>query len=395
MADTFDVAVIGGGVMGASAAFHLKKLGAARVVVLERGQICGGGTAKSCAIVRTHYSIPSNTALAIKGLEIFRHFADVVGDSNADCGFVNSGYIIVAPEGDKAEKLAANLDMQAKIGAHTRSISREEAQELHPLLNLDDCSVIGYEPDSGYADPYLTTTGFVNAAKRLGVIVKTGCAVTGLLREGDTVTGVYTNQGDISAGAVLGLIGPWSGELAGWAGTSLPLEVSRHIVLTFKTAEPYARSLPIVKDLTTENKMYFRPATGGVVLVGTGDHGDPLDEPDKIDDNVSLSFVEHQGGQIAHRMPSFADGELVDSWTGPYDITPDWNPVLGPVPGLKGLYVGYGFSGHGFKLAPAIGRVLAQSILGQTPDVSIEPYSLDRFEKGNLLTGSYGIGSIS
>ncbi|MFQ5755641.1 MAG: NAD(P)/FAD-dependent oxidoreductase [Acidiferrobacterales bacterium] len=395
MAESYDVVVIGGGVMGASAAFHLKKLGAGRIALLERGQVCTGGTAKSCAIVRTHYSIPANTELAVKGLGMFHNFADVVGDSEADCGFVNSGYIIVAPEGDKAEKLAANLAMQAQVGAHTRVISREEAQKLHPLLNLEDCAVIGYEPDSGYADPYLTTTGFLSAARRLGVRVKTDCPVTGLAREGSRVTGVRTGQGEIGAGTVLSLIGPWTAKLAHWADIDLPLEVSRHIVLTFKTAEPYANMLPIVKDLTTENKMYFRPATGGVVLVGTGDHGEPLDEPDQIDDNVGLDFVEHQGKQIAHRMPSFAQGMLVDSWTGPYDITPDWNPVLGPVPGVEGLHVGYGFSGHGFKLAPAIGRVLAQTILGQTPDVDLQPYRLGRFAEGELLSGAYGIGSIS
>ncbi len=395
MSEHHDVIVIGGGVMGAAAAFYLKKLGAGRVALLERGQICTGGTAKSCAIVRTHYSIPTNTALAVKGLEIFCNFAEVVGDRAADCGFVNSGYLIVAPEGDKADKLAANLSMQAQIGANTKAISAQEAQELHPLLNLDDCPVIGYEPDSGYADPYLTTTGFVGAARRLGVTVKTECPVTGLLGTGSHVAGVRTNHGDIAAGMVLSLVGPWTVRLARWAKIDLPLELSRHIVLTFKAAEPYAKMLPIVKDLTTENKMYFRPASGGVVLVGTGDHGDPLDEPDQIDDNVGLDFIEHQGKQVAHRMPSFAAGALVDSWTGPYDITPDWNPVLGPVTGVEGLYVGYGFSGHGFKLAPAVGRVLAQSILGQTLDVDIHPYRLNRFEQGALLTGAYGIGSIS
>ncbi|MFQ5937459.1 MAG: NAD(P)/FAD-dependent oxidoreductase [Acidiferrobacterales bacterium] len=395
MIESYDVVVIGGGVMGAAAAFHLNKLGAGSIALVEQGEICAGGTAKSCAIVRTHYSVPTNTELAVKGLEIFRNFADVVEDKEADCGFVNSGYIIAAPQGDKADKLAANLAMQAEHGANTKQISKEEAHERHPLLNLDDCEVIGFEPDSGYADPYLTTTGFLNAARRLGVTVKANCPVTSLLREGDRVTGVRTAEGDMEADVVLSLIGPWTAQLARWAETELPLEVSRHIVLTFRAADPYEKTLPVVKDLTTENKMYFRPATGGVVLVGTGDHGDPLDGPDDIDDNVGFDFIEHQGKQIAHRMPSFAEGELVASWTGPYDITPDWNPVLGPIPGVPGLYIGYGFSGHGFKLAPAIGRVLAQSILSLTPDVDIRPYRLSRFAEGELLTGAYGIGSIS
>lgn len=395
MAQFYDVVVIGGGVMGASAAFHLKKLGAGSVALVERGHICAGGTAKSCAIVRTHYSIPTNTELALKSLEVFRNFTEVLEDENADSGFVNSGYIIVAPEGDKADRLAANLAMQAEVGANTKAISKEEAKERHPLLDVDDVAVIGFEPDSGYADPYLTTTGFVNAARRLGVDVKPNCPVTGLLRRGSRITGVRTSQEDMEATVVLSVIGPWTAELARWAELELPLEVSRHIVLTFRAGASYGKTLPIIKDLTTENKMYFRPTTGGVVLVGTGDYGDPLNQPDEIDDNVELDFISHQGSQLAHRMPTFAETAFVESWTGPYDITPDWNPVLGPITDVDGLYVGYGFSGHGFKLAPAVGRVLAQSILGQTLDVDIRPYRLSRFEEGEPLTGAYGIGSIS
>jgi sarcosine oxidase subunit beta len=129
--------------------------------------------------------------------------------------------------------------------------------------------------------------------------------------------------------------------------------------------------------------------------VGTGDHGDPIETPGEADATVDMEFIAHQGAQLAHRMPSFADGEFKRSWTGPYDITPDWNPVLGPAPGFDGLHLAYGFSGHGFKLAPAVGRVLAQGVLGMEADIEISAYSLARFATGELLVGSYGIGSIS
>ena len=395
MTEACDVVVVGGGVVGAATAFHLKKLGCARVALVERGQVCSGGTAKSCAIIRTHYSIPSNTQLAVQSLGVFENFREALDDDEAECGFVNSGYLILAPEGKTADRLAANLDMQARVGAETQPISPAEAIERHPLLSADDIAAVGFEPRSGYADPYLTTTSFVRAARRLGVEVMAERPVTGLLRDGARIAGVRTAAGDIAAGAVVGAIGPWTGALARWAGVELPLEVSRHVVLTFRAAAPYERTLPVIKDLATDNKMYFRPASGGVVLVGTGDHGDPLDEPDAMDETVGLEVAAHQGVQLAHRMPSFAGAELTASWTGPYDITPDWNPVLGPVPGVDGLYVAYGFSGHGFKLAPAVGRVLAQSVLGLVPDVDIAPYRLGRFAEGKLLTGAYGIGSIS
>jgi sarcosine oxidase subunit beta len=151
----------------------------------------------------------------------------------------------------------------------------------------------------------------------------------------------------------------------------------------------------VVKDLVVENKMYFRPATGGVVLVGTGDHGDPVDDADALDENVSTDFIELQGGQVARRMPSFADAAVTDSWVGAYDITPDWNPVLGPSEGVDGLHIAYGFSGHGFKMAPAVGRMLAKTVLGETPEIDITPYRLGRFADGAMLTGAYGVGSIS
>ncbi|MFQ5985117.1 MAG: NAD(P)/FAD-dependent oxidoreductase, partial [Alphaproteobacteria bacterium] len=388
LGERYDVVVLGGGVVGASIAYHLKKLGAGKVALFERGELCSGGTARSCAIIRTHYSIHTNTELAVKSLEVFRRFPDALQDREAECGFVNSGYLILAPEGEIAERLRRNLAMQATHGAATTVVAKEEARERHPLLDLEDVAAIGYEPESGYADPYLTTMSYIRAAQRLGVEVKAHCPATSLALRGARVVGVTTLHGWIGAGLVVAALGPWSGAIARWAELELPLKVSRHIVLTLRAAAPYERTLPIVKDLVTANKMYFRPSTGGVVLVGTGDHGDPLDDPESMDDTVGLDFVAHQGGQIACRMPSFADAELAATWTGPYDITPDWNPILGPVPGVEGLHVAYGFSGHGFKLAPMVGKVVAQAALGLTPEVDVTPYRLTRFAEGKLLTGA-------
>ena len=222
-----------------------------------------------------------------------------------------------------------------------------------------------------------------------------GCRAESLIVEGDRVAGVVTAQGELRAGLVVSALGPWTPDITAPLGIDCPLEVSRHTVLTFRGGEPYSRDLPVVKDLTTANKMYFRPSTGGVALVGTGDHGDPVETPDTMDEAVTDDFVLLQGGQMASRVASFRHAAPTASWVGAYDITPDWNPVLGPVAGLEGLILAYGFSGHGFKLAPAVGKVLAQTALGQTPDVDITPYRLSRFAEGALLTGAYGIGSIS
>ena len=395
MPETFDAIVVGSGVVGASTAFHLAKLGGLRVCVVEQGELCSGGTAKSCAIVRSHYSVATNTALTLKSLAIFRDFAAWLDDPEAESGFVKSGYLIVAPEGAFAEKMRANLRMQAGVGAETFEISASEAKERHPLLALDDIALIGYEPNSGYADPYLTTTSFLRAARARGAVVKANCPVERLLIDGGRAVGVRTKDGALHAGHVVLAVGPWSRSLTEAAGIEIHLEVSRHVVLTFRAAADYGRTLPVVKDLATENKMYFRPASGGVVLVGTGDHGDPVSGPAAMDENVADDFVLLQGGQIARRMASFQKAALTASWVGAYDITPDWNPVIGPVDGIDGLTLTYGFSGHGFKLAPALGLTIAQQLLGRTPDIDLTGYRAGRFAEGDLLTGAYGVGSIS
>lgn len=395
MTEHYDAIVVGSGVVGASTAFHLAKLGRLKVCVVDQGPLCSGGTARSCAIVRSHYSVPSNTALTLRTLEIFAHFKDWLGDAEAATGFVQSGYLILAPDGPFAEKMRGNLAMQADVGAETHVITRREARERHHLLNLDDIAVVGYEPRSGYADPYLTTMSFLRGARARHAVVRARSPVRRLLVEAGKVKGVQTDQGRLHAGLVVLALGPWTPQVARPAGIKLALEVSRHVVITLRSDEPYASSLPVVKDLTAPNKMYFRPASGGDLLVGTGDHGDPVASPDSMDENVDDDFVLLQGEQIAHRMPAFGAAELALSWIGAYDITPDWNPVIGPVPGIAGLTLTYGFSGHGFKLAPALGESLAQTILGDTPIVDLAPYRGSRFAEGALLTGAYGVGSIS
>ena len=394
MALSFDVVVVGGGLVGASTAFHLAALSNQTVALVERGQICSGGTASSCAIVRTHYSVSSNVELTVQSLKIFDEFPSYLDDPEAESGFVRSGYLILANEGDTSDKLIANMRMQKEF-AKTHAVSHREALELHPLLDLSGIGAVGYEPHSGYADPYLTTSGFERAARRRGVTVMTGRQVERLRTDGRRVTGVETKQGAIHAGCVVCAIGPWTRMLTDPLGIETCLEVSRHTVLTLRSGDTYGRLLPVTKDLSTENKMYFRPSTGGVVLVGTGDYGDPIVDPDAMSEALDDDFVLLQGGQIARRMPSFSDASLVDSWVGAYDITPDWNPVLSEPAGWEQLVLAYGFSGHGFKLAPAVGKILAQTVLGKTPDVDIAAYHHGRFEDGALLTGTYGIGSIS
>lgn len=392
MAMITDIIIIGGGVIGCSTAYNLAKLGARRVVLLERGDLCSGGTAKSCAIIRTHYSVESNLIHAVESLKIFASFADVVG---GEAGFRRTGYLIVGPEAHR-QPMEAVFRKQREHGIDTAVLTPAEVHHIHPLLNVDDVGVIGYDSFTGYADPYLTTTTYARRAKALGVQIYTDTAVIGIDLHDDHKT-IHTSQGDFAAPVVVMAVGPWTYQLGRMIGIDFPYENSRHKVITLKTAEPYHLDWPIVKDLTTPAKIYFRPETGGVVLLGTGDHGDPIEDPDSLRDDVDVAHIERMAALISHRMPSFAEAQMTAGWTGPYDndITPDWNPIVGEVPGHEGLYAAVGFSGHGFKLAPTMGEGLAQIVLSQKPRVPMAPYAIDRFVEGKPLYGSYGIGSIS
>ena len=161
------------------------------------------------------------------------------------------------------------------------------------------------------------------------------------------MTGVRTTQGDVAAGTVIAAQNIWTGELARWIGIELPLVLSRHAVFTLEGAVPYRRDLPVIKDLASAGKLYFRSYGGAQVLVGDGNEGDTIATPDIEQADVPLDHVVDIGAQLAHRVPAFEDAGLAASWTGVYDVTPDWNPVLGPIDGVPGLQVAYGFSGHG------------------------------------------------
>jgi sarcosine oxidase, subunit beta len=385
-----DIIVIGGGVIGCSTAYNLAKSGGRNILLLERSHLCSGGTAKSCAIVRTHYSIETNLNHAVESLTIFSNFGDVVG---GDAGWQQTGYIILGPEAHR-EPMLQVFAKQNERGIDTRVLTPEEAAGMHPLLNYEDAEVIGYDSQAGYADPYLTTMSYAARAKELGVQIRTSTQVTGLEIESG-VKSVYTDSGQYQAPVVILAAGPWTNDLVKTTGLHFPYEISRHKVITLKIDHPYEKSWPIVKDLTTPDKIYFRPETGGVVLVGTGDHGDPIEDADSLIDFIDDEHLERIGALIAHRMPAFADAHYTAGWTGPYDIAADWNPIVGPIPGYEGLYVAVGFSGHGFKLAPTIGEALAQTVLGKAVRVPILDYSMDRFLTGHQLHGAYGIGSIS
>jgi glycine/D-amino acid oxidase-like deaminating enzyme len=394
--ETFDVVVIGGGVIGTSVAFHLAKLGAKKVLLLERDTIGSGTTSQSSGILRTHYSVPENVELAKRSWEVFTRFAEFVDDEDASAGLVRCGYLISAGEGDKLEPLRSALKEQEAQGVRVDYLSRADAAGLLPIASFDDAALIGFEPEAGFADAYLVASSFARSARRGGVKVREGVTVNRLLMEGSRVVGVSTSAGDFAARIVVSTQNIWTTELAAWLGHAMPVTPERHAVLALECAEaPYTFSMPVFKDLSSPGMLYCRSYGGKQMLVSEGLVGERLASADAEQGDIPLDYVAEVGAQVAERFPAYEAAGLASSWTGVYDVTPDWNPVLGRIPGVEGLVVGYGFSGHGFKLSPTVGLVLAQEALGLKTDVSLAPYSIDRFETGALLVGKYGSGAVS
>lgn len=392
----YDVVVIGAGVIGSSVAFQLSKLGAKNVLVLDRGTIGAGTTSQSSGILRTHYSVKENVELARKSWEVFNDFASYVEDEEASCGLVKCGYMIVASEGDKLEPLRASLNQQKDQGIPLELLDANQAKELLPIARFDDAALIGYEPEAGFADAYLVATSFARSARRGGVTIRENVTVNKLLIDNGKVVGVSTSAGDFMTSTVISTQNIWTPELAGWTGQTLPVMPERHAVLALECdSAKYTFSMPVFKDLASRGMLYYRSYGGSQMLVSEGIAGEKLNAVETEQGDIPMDYIVEVGEQVAERFPEYETAGIASSWTGVYDVTPDWNPVLGKLPGIEGLVVGYGFSGHGFKLSPTVGRVLAQEALGLPTDVSLKPYSIERFATGALLTGKYGVGAVS
>ncbi len=409
--NTQDVIVIGAGVIGCSVAFHLAALGARRVLVLDKLQVGAGTTAQSSGILRTHYSVPQNVELARRSWQVFKNFAQHLGDEEASAGLVPCGYLIAAPQGPKLAPLRAALAAQQAQGIPVQYLDAAQASALLPIARFDDAALIGYEPEAGFADAYLVATGFARAARRLGVQMMEGVQVQGLLREHrqsvssassttamqarGRVIGVETSHGTFHAGTVISAQNIWATDIERWTGIPTPVHAERHTVLALAGAAPYSQAMPVYKDLGSPGMLYCRSYGGQHMLVSEGLAGEVLATPNNEPGDISLDTIAHIGEQVALRFPPYAEAGLASSWTGVYDVTPDWNPVLGRLPDVPGLLVAYGFSGHGFKLSPAVGRLLAQEALGQTTDVDLAPYAHERFRLQRAFKGLYGEGAVS
>lgn len=386
---TADVIVVGAGVQGASLAFHLASRGA-RVIVVERESVAAGATGRSSGFVRMHYDLLSDARLAWASFPYFRDWAEIVGAG--DCGFVRTGFMHVMPEAF-AERLRANVAEQQEIGIDTRAIGPAEVAELVPGAIVDDIAVAAYEAQSGYADPSGTAAGFLEAARRLGTRFERGRRVTGVTVNGDRVTGVATDGGRFDAPIVVDAAGAWAAGLARTVGVDLPVEAWRHDTAYFGLPAGHGPDFPIVID--EPNQVYFRPEGHDLMLVGLEAGNEIGGSPDRPMRPAPAAIIEDMVARVCARVPWMADGTFRTVHGGQDGITTaDQRPILGRA-GPDGFILACGFSGTGFKTAPAIGRCLAELILdGEASTVDISGYSLDRFAAGRPLVGPHAYGDL-
>lgn len=385
MSGTADVIIVGAGVQGASLAFHLAQRGI-KPLVLEKQFVAAGATGRSSGLVRMHYDVRQDTQLAWVSFQYFRNWKEMVG---GECGFTRTGFLqFVAPA--DLETLKANVAMHQQIGVPELLIEAEDVKRLAPSFAADDIQLAAYEPESGYAMPSDTAASLMSAARERGARLIQGCSVSGLVIQGGRIAAVQTSQGEFSAPVVVNAAGAWAGKINAMAGLDLPYDTWRHDTMFVQRPLQIGPSHPTVIDFA--NEMYFRPE-GSLTLLGLED-GNPLGEsPDGDTDHARPGFVERGIDRICRRIPIMENGSLHSAHGGYDGITPDQHPMLGPA-GPDGFYLDCGFSGTGFKTAPAVGLCMAELILdGRSATVDLSIYSPQRFAEGRPVTGGHAYSS--
>jgi len=387
MNQTADMIIIGAGIHGVSLAFHLAKRGF-KPLVIERNTLACAATGRSSGLVRMHYDLEPESRLAWESFQYFRDWENRVG---GDCGFTRTGFIQLVPEGFEAQ-LKGNIAMHQRIGIPSLLIDAADVRRLAPAFETGDIGLAAYEPESGYADPSASTSALMTAARQAGARLLQGANVTAIRVEAGRVVGVSSSEGEFDAPVVVNAAGPWAAGVAQMVGLDLPITTWRHDTMFIQRPWELRLGHPTVID--NAHSMYFRPETGGLTLVGLEDNNPLGESPDGYTDRAQPGFVERAIERICLRIPIMERAALHSAHGGYDGITPDQRAVLGQA-GPQGFYLQCGFSGTGFKIAPAVGACMAELIVdGRASTVDISPFDPQRFEQGKLLKGEHDYGDI-
>jgi len=392
-----DVVVVGAGIMGLSIAYHLALLGVTNVAVVDRSYLCGGASGRNGGGVRAQWSSEANVRLMQESIRMCREFASRM---KINIWLRQGGYLFLVRDEEKRRSLEASVALQNECGLATRMLTAREAVKLVPELDPDGVIAASYNPDDGVVFPWPFVWGFAQAARKLGARVSTFTDVVGFETKGSAITGVVTRAlprssrssraspdgptTTIRTGKVVNAAGAWSPGVARLLGVELPNRPHRHEICSTEPLKPWLK--PLVADLT--DGLYFSQSTRGEIVGGVGQER----VPHGLNQESSHAFLGRYARSLVRACPVLAKVKVLRQWAGCYDITPDANPIVGEVDEVDGFYQASGFMGHGFMMAPVVGKLIAQYIVEETPLPMFERWNLRRFKEGKLLSEAMIIG---
>jgi sarcosine oxidase subunit beta len=372
VAPAANVVIIGGGVVGASIAFHLAEAGVSTIVVVERGELGSGSSGKPIGGLRAQFSDALNIELGSRSLRAYQDFPTRPG---TDIRLERVGYLFLLDSAEQAAEFETSVRTQNGLNVPSRMLTPDEARRLCPYISTDGLVAAVFSPTDGHARPDLVIQGYADSASRAGVTFATRTAVTGIETAGERVTAVHTDQGPIACSTVICAAGAWSGQIGDMIGVDLPVRpVRRQLAFTIPLTPPAPR-IPFTIDFTSS--AYFHNSDDGL-LFGLADPR----QAEGFDTTWTPEWLALFRDVARRRAPALADIEISSGWAGLYEVTPDHNALIGRSSKLDNFLYATGFSGHGFCQAPAVGEIVRDLYLGREPFVDISPFSADRFRAG-------------
>ncbi len=382
MRDRAEVVIVGAGIMGLSIAYNLaRNHGLTNVVVLDRTYLCGGASGRNGGGVRAQFSSEGNIRLMQESIRICRDFAR---EMKINIWFRQGGYLFLVRDEAGRRTLEQSVAVQNGCGLETRMLSPKEAQHVVPELSLEGVVAASYNGDDGVVFPWPFVWGYAQVAEKLGVEIAPFTDVVGFDTEGSKITAVVTSKGKIATNRVVNAAGAWSPEVARLLGVELPNHPHRHEICSTEPLKPWLK--PLVADLS--NGLYFSQSMRGEIVGGVTNH----DVPAGMNMDSSHRFLALYGKALLNTCPILGSVKVLRQWAGCYDLTPDANPIVGEVDEIAGFYQASGFMGHGFMMAPVMGRLIAQYIAEGTELPMFERWNLRRFKEGRLLSEAMIIG---
>lgn len=373
---TADIVIIGGGVMGASAAYHLAKRGAKNIILLEKEEFFGTGATGRCAGgVRYQFSTEINVKLSQESLPMIEHFKEETGQ---DVNYIQCGYLLVATNEKDATTFKHNVELQNRLGVPTQLLSGDDVRARLPQMKFDDAIAGTFNQKDGIVDPNGIVMGYVLAAQKMGVQAVTNAEVTGINVSSGEVRAVQTNLGEIQTRMVLNAAGPWAGLIGQMADVSLPIVPLRRQMFTTNPLPEVPPDFPFVIDFA--KSLYFHREGEGL-LIGMSNQNEKPGFDQNVDEDFELVNLE----AAIDRMPLVERASRASHWAGLYEVTPDAHPIYGGTD-VKGFTICTGFSGHGFMHGPVSGKLMSEYILdGSYSTLDVSMLDLKRFEEGRLI----------